>query len=148
MDPITAIGLISSVAQLVQCSETVINLIRTFKDADRDLSDLSSDIATFAEALKCFDRVLRSKHALHRVSAPVFESVITQSRKLLLELESKLKQISSNEMTALRRARWVQHRSSIMKLHTRLKEQNAMLQTFLSITHALVSSIFTHETCV
>ena len=37
----------------------------------------------------------------------------------------------------MRRAKLVHQASKIEKLHGRLKEQNAMLQTFLSITHAL-----------
>ena len=80
MDPITAIGLLSAVTSLIQTSNSVIKLITTFKDADRDLKDLLSDVSTFTEALRCFDRVLRSRHTLHRVSNAVFENVIAQSQ--------------------------------------------------------------------
>ena len=141
MDPVTAIGLIASVASLVQASNSVVNVIKDFKAGDSDLVTLSNDLGAFAEALVCFERVLRSRHSLHRISGPVIEGVLQHSTRLVKELETILNQISSSSITTLRRAKWVQQKSKISKLHGQLKEQNAMLNTFLSITHAYVSGI-------
>jgi hypothetical protein len=136
MDPVTAIGLIQAVVDLVQASRAVVELIKTFKDGDSDLSALQRDISIFAEALGGFDRVLRWRNTMHRVSGPVIEDLLAHASGLLQDLQTRLVKISSSTYSAVRRARWTQHKWSITKLHGQLKEQNAMLNTFLSITHA------------
>ena len=137
MDPITIIGLVASVAGLVHASRTTLEIIRTIKDSNKLLSDLSNDMVVFTEALTGFERVLRSRATLHRVSGSAINSVLENSTNTIKDLEQRLKQITSSEVTAVRRAKLVHHASKIERLHGRLKEQNAMLQTFLSITHAL-----------
>ncbi|KAF2972708.1 hypothetical protein GQX73_g864 [Xylaria multiplex] len=136
MDPITIIGLAASVVQLVHSANKALDVIRNFKDGDKELASLAHDLAVFTEALISFDRVLRSKHTLHRVSGPVLEDLLKHSRELIQQLETCVIQIGSSSLATIRRARWVQHKSSINKLHGKLKEKNTMLHTFLSITHA------------
>ncbi|KAL9029778.1 MAG: hypothetical protein Q9196_002020 [Gyalolechia fulgens] len=71
MDPITALGLLASAAQLIQASNSLRRLMTSFKDAERDLRELSNDVYVFDEALKGFDRVLRSRQTRHNVSGKV-----------------------------------------------------------------------------
>ena len=137
MDPITIIGLVASVAGLVHASRTTVEIIKTFKDGNKLLFDLSNDLVVFAEALTGFERVLRSRATLHRVSGSAIDSVLENSANTIKDLEQRLKQITRSEVNAVRRAKLVHHSSKIERLHARLKEQSAMLQTFLSITHAL-----------
>ncbi|CAG9946813.1 unnamed protein product, partial [Clonostachys rosea f. rosea IK726] len=136
MDPITLIGLAASVVQLIDASKKVIGLIKTFKDGDRDLSSLAQDIFAFTEALIGFDRILRSKYTLHRISGPTIENLLNHAQELVQELETRLIQIGSSNLSAVRRAKWVQHKSSVTKLHEKIKEKNVMLHTFISISHA------------
>lgn len=138
MDPITIIGLVASVTNLIHVSKSVLEVIKTFKDGGKDLSNLLNETAVFAEALTGFERVLRSRATSHHISGAAIESVLETSTNTMKDLELRLKQISSSEVSAVRRLKWVQHASRLEKLHERLKEQNAMLQTFLSITHAFV----------
>lgn len=135
MDPISIIGLVASVFQLVEASKKVHDVARTFKNGEVELADLANDLSIFTEALIGFDRVLRSKHTLHRVSGPVLEDMIGHSKHLIQELETELAYIGNSSYSTVRRAKWIQHRSSVNKLHTKLKEKTAMLQTFLSIAH-------------
>ena len=139
MDPATVIGLVASVANLAEASSSVLRLVRNFRDGDRDLAALSHDLSIFSEALVGFDRVLRSRHTIHRISGPVLDQVLKHALSLLEDLHGRLKPIASTDISALRRARWLQHKSTITKIHGQLKEQNAILQTFLSITQAQVS---------
>lgn len=136
MDPITIIGLAASVVQLVNAAKKVLSVIKSFKDSEKELAALAHDLTIFTEALISFDRILRNKHTLHRVSGPVIEVLLSHSHKLLEELETYISQIGSSSLSTIRRAKWVQHKSSVRKIHDKIKEKNAMLHTFLTITHA------------
>ncbi|KAL8941076.1 MAG: hypothetical protein Q9211_001978, partial [Gyalolechia sp. 1 TL-2023] len=107
-----------------------------FKDAERDLRELSNDIHVFYEALKGFDRVLRSRQTRHNVSGKVIASALGEAITTIQDLETRLTQFSSSDVSPVRRMKWVQHKSSVKKLHNRLKEQSAMLQSFLALAHA------------
>lgn len=135
MDPITLIGLVASVTNLVHASRSIVQVIRNFQEANEHITSLVQDAAAFAEALGGFERILRSRHASLNVSGSVIESVLNKSTRTLKELEDRLLQIVGCKSSSIRRARWIQHMSHIKRLHTQLKEQNAMLQTFLSIAH-------------
>ncbi|KAL1864293.1 hypothetical protein VTK73DRAFT_5967 [Phialemonium thermophilum] len=136
MDPITVLGLVSSIVQLVEAANKVNDILRTFRDGDKELAALRDDIVAFVEALRGFDRVLRSRHTIHRVSSPVLEDVLKNSEQVVHELRDRLLQLSTSSLSAVRRARWVQHKSAVKKLHGNIREKMAMLHTFLSITQA------------
>jgi hypothetical protein len=136
MDPITIIGLVSSIVQLIETANKVNDILQTFKDGDKELAALRDDIAAFMEALCGFDRILRSRHTIHRVSSPVLEDVLRNSMEIVIELKDRLLQLSSSSLSAVRRAKWVQHKSALKKLHGKIREKITMLHTFLSITQA------------
>jgi len=139
MDPVTIIGLLASLSSLIQASGSVILIIQTYKDGDTELDDLSNDISVFAEALKGFDRVLRSRQTMPRISGSVTRNALEAAGKTMKNLENRIQHLSEYETSVVRRMKWVQHKSSVKKLHERLKEHNAMLQTFVALTHAYVS---------
>ncbi len=141
MDPITAIGLIGSLANLIQASNALLNIAQTFKDAKRELLELITDVSAFEEALKGFNRVLRSRQTKHHISATVIKRALEEASTTIQELESRLVQMSKPEISTVRRMKWVQHKSSLKTLHERLKEQSTMLQCFLALAHAFVTSI-------
>ena len=87
MDPITIIGLVASVASLIHASRTTLEIIKTIKDSNKLLSDLSNDMVVFAEALTGFERVLRSGATLHRVSGSAIDSVLENSANTMKDLE-------------------------------------------------------------
>ena len=142
MDPITALGLISSVAQLIQASNSLLELIKSFKNAEKDLLELFNDVSIFDEALKGFDRVLRSRQTRHNISGRVINSALEDAFATILDLETRLVQMSKFDISPVRRMKWVQHKSSLKKLHDRIKEQSAMLLIFLALAHAFVASPF------
>lgn len=63
MDPITAIGLLASLSNLIEASNSLLTIIKSFKDGDQELLGLFNDVLVYAEALKGFDRVLRSRQS-------------------------------------------------------------------------------------
>lgn len=136
MDPITIISLIATVIDLVKATKVVNEVIKTLKDGDKDLTALSHDVSIFAESLEGFDRVLRSPYTLHRISGPVIEDLLKHATGIIHDLQTRLQQISTSEYSAVRRVKWLQQKSAIARLGGQLKEQNVMLHTFLSITHA------------
>ena len=140
MDPITAIGLIGSLANLIEASNALLNVVQTFKDADKELLELITDVFAFEEALRGFNRVLRSRQTKHHISATVIKRALEEASTTIQGLESRLVQMSKSEVSAVRRMKWVQHKSSLKKLHERLKEQSTMLQSFLALAHASVTS--------
>ena len=139
MDPITALGLISSVSQLIQASDSLLELMKSFKHAEKDLLELFNDVLIFDEALKGFDRVLRSRQTRHNISGKVINSALKDAFATIKDLEMQLIQVSKSEVSPVRRMKWVQHKSSLKKLHDRIKEQRAMLQSFLALAHAFVA---------
>ena len=139
MDPVTALGLISSVSQLLQASNSLLKLVRTLKDAEREFLELFNDVSMFDEALKGFDRILRSRQTKHNISGNVINSALEDAFATIHDLEMRLLQMSKSEHSPMRRMKWVQHKSSIKKLHDRIKEQSAMLQSFLALAHAFVA---------
>lgn len=139
MDPITALGLISSVSQLLQASGSLLELIITFKNADKEFDELFNDVSVFNEALKGFDRVLRSRQTKHNISGKVISTALEDAFATIHDLEMRFIQMSKSEVAPIRRMKWVQHKSSLKKLHDRIKEQSAMLQSFLALAHASVA---------
>lgn len=137
MDPITLIGLVASVTNLVHATKSIVRVIGDFKDGNQQIINLLQDATAFGEALGGFDRVLRSRHTSIRISGSVIENILNKATNTLKDLEDWLLQVASSKSSTVRRARWVQHSSGINKLHLQLKEQNTMLQTFLSIAHTL-----------
>ena len=138
MDPITAIGLLASLSSLIKVSNSVLELLKSFKDAERELLELYNDVCVFGEALRGFDRVLRSRQSKHNISAAVINLALEESLATIQHLERKLEQVSNSDVSAWRRVKWVQYKSSFKKLHERLKDQSAMLQSFLSLVHTFV----------
>ncbi len=140
MDPITAIGLLASLANLIHASKSLLEIVKSLKDGDRELLELFDDVSVFEEALKGFDRVLRSRQTKHNISTAVISRALEEASATIQELESKLLHMSKSDVSAVRRMKWVQHKSSLKKLHERVKEQSIMLQSFLSLAHAYVPS--------
>ncbi|KAH7310865.1 ankyrin repeat protein [Stachybotrys elegans] len=136
MDPITIIGLASSIYQLIEAANKVKSILQSFKDGDKELATLQGDIAAFIEALCGFDRILRSRHTIHRVSSSVLEDMLRSSLDNIIDLRNRLLQLTSSSLSAVRRAKWVQHKPVLKKLHSKIREKIAMLHTFLSITQA------------
>lgn len=143
MDPVTVIGLLASLTNLIHASRATLRVVDSFKDADRELLSLSNDVSVFAEALSGFERVLRSRQTIHRISPSVIETMLANSLDTIHTLDDRLQQMSNSSVSTVRRVRWVQGASAVKKLHDRLKELNMMLQTFLAITHASVA-LLTH----
>lgn len=139
MDPITALGLLSSVSQLIQTSNSLLELMKSFKDAEKEILELFNDVSIFDEALKGFDRVLRSRQTRHNISAKVIHSALQDAFGTIQDLKTRLVQMSKSEVSPIRRMKWVQHKSGLKKLHDRIKEQSAMLQSFLALAHAFVA---------
>lgn len=141
MDPITAIGLLATLANLIEASNALLIIAQSFKDGDREMVELCTDVSSFEEALKGFNRVLRSRQTKHNISATVIKRALEEAFATIQELESKIIQILKFDVSAIRRMKWVQHKSSFKKLHERLKEQCTMLQSFLALAHAFVVSL-------
>lgn len=66
MDPIAIVSLVSSIAQLIDIANKVNDILRAFKDGDKELAVLRDDIAAFTESLHGFNRNGEAK-GMHRV---------------------------------------------------------------------------------
>jgi hypothetical protein len=89
MHPILIISLVASVTNLLHASKSVLKVIESFKDGDKNLSDLSNDVIVSSEALSGFNPVLRSRHKLHRISGSVIESVLSKSASTIKDPEGR-----------------------------------------------------------
>ena len=138
MDPVSAIGLLASLSSLIKASRTLIDIMNSIKDAEKDILELINDVYVFEEALKGFDRVLRSRQTRHNVSMDVIGNALQGGSATVQDLQVRLVQISSSNTSAVRRMKWVQHKSSLKRTQERLKEQSTMLQSFLALAHAFL----------
>ena len=138
MDPISIVSLLGALCHLLEASNQLIKAVRTLKDGERDFLELYHDILLFEEALKGFDRVLRRKGTNHNISSDVITNAILESSNTIKELNDRLLPILKSESSAVRRMKWLQNRSTVRKLHERIKTQCSMLQSFLTLAHALV----------
>ena len=141
MDPITIIGLLASLSSLVDASNSVLKVIKSFRDSERDLLELHGDVFLFSEALRGFDRVLRSRQAKHNISRTAIKRALDGGFATIQELQKKLIQVSDSDAPPVRRMKWVQHKSSFEKLHERLKKQVATLTSFLAIVQTWVTCL-------
>jgi hypothetical protein len=138
MDPITSIGMLASIANLVGTSKEVIRLIKSFKEGEKELGELASHVSLFEENLKGFDRIFRSRQMIHRVSAETLTQAIEKSSATLKDLEKRLLQISKSDNSAVRRMKWVQNKSTLERIGDRIKGQCAMLHSLVSVAHMSV----------
>ena len=136
MDPISIIGLLASLTTLIEASNSVCNALKTFKDTIKEIAEIADNVSVFTEALKGFDRILRGRQTMHRISPTVIRNALDNSQDTIKDLEKRLLQISNRESSTMRRMKWVQQKPEFKKLLDQLKEQNAVLQTFLALTHA------------
>ena len=136
----TAIGLLASLASLIQASHSLLTILTSLRNGDTELSELCSDVSIFAEALKGFDRVLRSRQAKHGISATIISSALERASATIQKLESRIEHISKHDISAMRRVKWVQHKSSLKSLHENLRNQSIMLQSFLILAQTFVIS--------
>ena len=139
MDPISVVGLLGALCHLLEASSQLVKAVKTLKDSEKDLLELYHDISLFEEALKGFDRVLRHKGSNHNISAIVITNAIQESSYTIKELNEKLFPILKSGSSAVRRMKWLQNKSTVRKLHERVKTQSDMLQSFLVLAHTLVN---------
>lgn len=139
MDPISVIGLLASLSSLVQASNSLLGVLRSIKDAEKEFLELYNDVSVFEEALKGFDRVLRGHQTKHNVSTNVIDNALQEGSATIQDLETRLVQISKSNVSAIRRMKWAQQKSSLTRAHERLKGQSTMLQSFLALAHAFVA---------
>ena len=145
MDPIIGIGLLASLCSLIEASNSLRKVIKSFRDGEKEIRGLFNDVSIFEEALKGFDRILRSGQAIHQISGKVIDNSLQESFATIQNLENRLVQIARYDVPAMRRMKWVQHKPSLKKLHERLKEQSTMLQSFLALAHAFAASLLSRQ---
>lgn len=140
MDPITALGLLGSLCSLIEASNSLRKAIKSLKEAEKEVLELFNDVLIFEEALKGFDRVLRGGGAIHKISDKVINIALQEAYATIQNLETQLGRISKHDVPAMRRIKWVQSKSTLQRLHGRLKEQSAMLNTFIALANVFVAS--------
>lgn len=138
MDPVSAIGLIASIGTLLKASKGTLDLIKSYKHAPKDLFELVHDLEIFEEALRGFDRVLRSRQTKHNISEKILRTAINDGSATVKDLEKRIKQVYKTENSSLRRVRFVQNKSRFETLAKQIKSQCAQLHSFVSLAHLSV----------
>lgn len=133
MDPVTAIGLLASISNLICASGEAAQLLRSFKDGEKEVTGLASQVALFEENLKGFHRIFRSRQVVHRVSTETLTQVIEESSTELDELKKRLRQILRSENSTIRRMRWMQNKTSLERINVLIKGKCAMLHGLVSV---------------
>lgn len=133
MDPITAIGLLASISNLICASGEAVQLLRSFKDGEKELTGLVSQIALFEENLKGFHRIFRSPQVLHRISTETLTQVVDESSEELADLKRRLLQIQKSENSAIRRMKWIQSKAGLERINNQIKWKCSMLHSLVSM---------------
>ncbi|KAK2763220.1 hypothetical protein FQN54_009856 [Arachnomyces sp. PD_36] len=135
MDPVTAFGLLASIATLLRASKEALDLIKNFKHARNDLAGLVHDLEVFEEALTGFDRVLRSRQTKHNISERTLRNAIDDASATIKDLERRLTQVYKIENSGFRRVKFVQNKSHFEVLGERVRNKCAQLHSFVSMAH-------------
>ncbi|KAF7136756.1 hypothetical protein CNMCM5793_006225 [Aspergillus hiratsukae] len=133
MDPITTIGLLGSIANLITITGDTIELVKSFKDGESELADLSNQLSLFEENLKGFDRIFRSRRVVHQISVETVKNGIDESYATLKDLQKRLQQILRSESSTIRRMRWIQHKSGVQRIDDHIRGQCTMLHSLVSV---------------
>lgn len=136
MDPITAIGLLASISNLICASGDILQLLRSFKGGDKALAGLVSHVALYEENLRGFHRVFTSNR--HIISADILTQAVGESSKQLEDLRVRLGQIQKAENWTVRRMRWMQHRTSLERIDAWIKGQCALLHGLVTVAQMYV----------
>ncbi|KAL4957555.1 ankyrin repeat protein [Aspergillus filifer] len=136
MDPVTAIGLLASIATLANVSKGAVDLLRSFKHAERDLAELASGLDLFDEALRGFHRVARSRQARHNISEDIIRKAIDEGHATLSEVQKRLTQVYKSESSTIRRTRFLQYKSRFDALTGKIQVHTTQLNGFISLVHA------------
>lgn len=141
MDPISAIGLLASISTLIATSKGVVDLIKSLKDGEDELAQLLHDIFLLEEALRGFDRVLRSRQTQHRISSQTLQSAVEEATATLDGLKKRLDQINKSTSATVRRLKWIQNKPHLERIDARIRGQFAQLNSFVTLAHMSVTSI-------
>ena len=133
MDPVTAIGLLASISTLISASGEVVQLLRNFKDGEKELAGLVRQIALFEENLKGFYRIFSSPQVIHRISTETLTQVVDESFEELDDLKRQLLQIQKSENSAIRRMKWIQSKANFERINDQIKGKCSMLHSLVSM---------------
>lgn len=147
MDPITLIGLLASVSNLVSASQSAVKLMRSFKDGDKEISELIAKVALFEENLRGFERVFRSQ-VVPRPSVDALTNAITDSSARLGDLERRLLQICQAENLTVRRMRWIQNKAAFKDISKTIGGTCALLHSLVSVAQMYVKILCFWTGCV
>lgn len=149
MDPITAIGLLASISNLICASGEAAQILHSFKDGEKELSGLASQVVLFEENLKGFHRIFRSQQVIHRISIQTLTQIIDESAAELEELKGRLRLILKSENSTIRRVKWIQHKAGLERINGLIKGKCAMLHGLVSVAqtygHPTFSAIIVDE---
>ena len=140
MDPFSPVGLVASICTLVKASNEAISLLWSFKEAPDETGRLIKQVSFFKENLRSMERIFRTKNCRtqYRISAETINNAIAESSATLTDLQGRLEQITKSDNSAVRRIKWVQHRSGLLKIEDRIRDQCGMLHNFVSLAQAYV----------
>ena len=138
MDPLSAIGVLGTLFNLIEGAHALLRVARAIKEGERDIVELCNDVAFFEEALKGFDRILRKPQMTHNISPVIISKSLQESTLTIQVLHEKLLSVTKFETSSIRRMKWLQSKSAVRKSHERLKAQCNMLQSFLALAHTYV----------
>lgn len=138
MDPITAIGLLASISNLICASGEAAQLLRSFKNGEKELIGLASQIGLFEENLKGFHRIFRSRQITHQISADTLTQIIDESSRELDDLKRRLLVIQKSENSAIRRMKWMQSKASIQQIDHQIKWKCSMLRGMVTVAQMFV----------
>ncbi|PGH01467.1 hypothetical protein AJ79_07905 [Helicocarpus griseus UAMH5409] len=124
MEPVTAIGLLASISALLKASKESLDSVKSFKHALKNLADLVHDLEVFDEALRGFDRVLRSRQTKHNISEKILRTAVNDGSATLKELERRVTQVYKIDNSGFRRIKFVQNKSHFEALGERIRSQS------------------------
>ena len=133
MDPITAIGAVASIAQLVQTalslSITLYSFGSAIPSAPEDIKNLADDLKTFSQSLNHLSRILEDAKSFY--SDDVYSltaKIIQDCAELYLKIDNVLKKHGRGKWA--RSAKFIVKDAQIKKLLERLRDMKGTLQQF------------------
>lgn len=144
MDPITAIGLVASIAQLIEATTKAIKYLNSVRDAPKDRAKLVQEASSLLAVLTNLNYTLEGANTIESWLGPVssqgLKDVLDRLQRLLGELAKRLKP-SEHPMKSLgKRFLWTLDKKEILETLAEIERVKSLVGLTLERDHMYVST--------
>jgi hypothetical protein len=138
MDPVTAIGLVASIASLVKAGRTISNQIILFWKAPKYVKELRDNLSEFAFFFEA------SEQSLRNVDSERVKSIIVEAKETLDKLKRIVEEVEvevevdggQSKKNEIRRIKWLRKEKACCDLQKQLARHRSSVKDIMIVTQS------------